>query len=360
MEQLRDQDFTGTEETSPLPSPQPSPGRQSPLTFRRANTAQGPRRRIVHVAALSRLIAPLAQLSFDRDHGVAQAARHLLFYFMKEDPNLLSRPIFDLLVTSERHDVQDAFTTLEAYLHITPVLPPIFAHTVFNHLAGYLKHVKQNQSPSAFSLYSAALPLLTQVAPHVSEMSLKALRKDKLDTFMLPSLDLWFPPTAPDGVMFPRYLTNPAQPLPELKDIVMIRTAQNMLMLRLLQQNPAEVQMLRKTTSRLVLPTKDGGTPVTALDLADFVPVASRPHDHGPVEHLSKVLARSFVLLITHVFRCLPSHLNDRQELEVHLDGLNRILVTHGHDELLVTHVMIGKHSHTVDASVMLSDIQPS
>jgi hypothetical protein len=348
MEQLQDQDVTVAAEVSPLPSPQHSPARGAPLSsrVRRLSIVHGPKRRIVHVAALASLILPLSRLSFDADHGVAQATNHLFFYLMKEDPNLLSRPIFDLLETGRLEDVQEAIQTLGAYQHIATTMPPVFAHSIFNHLAGYLKYVRQHQPPRSLSLYADTLPSAVRVAPYVSEMSMNALRKDKLDVFVTPSMDLWFPPTAPDGAMFPRYLSDRANPLGPLKDIVMIRTVQNVLMLRLLQQNPAEIHILRRSPSRLVLPTRDGGTACTAppLDLTDSIPILSKQTSSDPtIDRLSEMLSRSFVLLATQVFRCLPSHLNDRRELVGWLDGLNRIITTHGQDALLVCHAMIGQ-----------------
>jgi hypothetical protein len=58
---------------------------------------------------------------------------------------------------------------------------------------------------------------------------------------------------------------------------------------------------------------------------------------------VSLLLSRSYVLLVTEIFRSLPRHLNDRSELAILIDGLNQILFIHGEDIGIVAHVLIGE-----------------
>ena len=67
---------------------------------------------------------------------------------------------------------------------------------------------------------------------------------------------------------------------------------------------------------------------------------------------LSLTLSRSYLLLIQQIFQCISRHLNDRNELAVLLDGLNRILLAHRDDIGIIAHVMFGEHSdHDEDCS---------
>jgi hypothetical protein len=313
------------------------------------------KRRAVYIAAFGNLVPPLAPLLFDPNFAIANDARRLFMHLMKEDSSILSRPIFDLLPTGQPVDVRQALSIMQGLFHCGPVLPPAMAHVVFNHLTGLLKHLKQHQTADSLSLYTSILPYIAKVITQVSDMSMKNLRKHKVDVYMTPSWDLWFSPLALEGPMFPRYLTShrgieSGVPL-ELRSITLIRTSQNMLLWRMLQKNPTEVQTFRKNSARLVLPTLQAGTSVLPLELVDFIPDAVPGYTPPPgvIKRLSTVLARSYVLLVTQIFRSLPPHLNDRQELEVYIDGLNRILITHYDDPLLVIQVMIGKSDVFID-----------
>ena len=58
---------------------------------------------------------------------------------------------------------------------------------------------------------------------------------------------------------------------------------------------------------------------------------------------LSLMLSQSYLSLVAQIFRSLPMHLNDRNELSDLIDGVNKVLLAHGDDIGIVSQAMIGK-----------------
>ncbi|KAG7095353.1 hypothetical protein E1B28_006112 [Marasmius oreades] len=323
--------------------------------LRRNSSSGGPlaglKRRAIFVPTLGHLLPRIAAMMFDSSVAVACTARNLLVDLMRNDPGLLTRPVWDLF-SGDEHDFTEAITTLSAFLHVRHVLPPAMAHTMFNHLAGLLKYAsKQIDTEESLRKYAHAVPLLGKLANQVSNMSIREMRRAKLEILFVPSGSLWFPSSAPIGPMFPRGpgFDNPFEHevSPRLVSITMIRISQNMLFLAMLKRNPAEVQVLRKNMVRLVLPSMDAGVEAPPLELKDFAPlnlsVVSDQSDlvRAKIRGLSQILSCTYLLLVAQVFRCMSRHLNDRNELAVLVDGINRILLEHGSDIGIVSHALI-------------------
>lgn len=353
--------------SSPNSSPQPSPRKprlngdrsqaeEAAALLRRNSSSGGPvsgvRRRAVFVPALSSIFSRLATLLFDPNYAIASAARTTILDLMRNDPGLLTRPILDNL-SGDTKDVNQAISTLTALLHIHRSLPPPFTHNVFNNLAGFLKLLSKNvETPDSLRDFSLVLPLMSSVATQVSGMSIKEIRRSKIEHLVIPTGTLWFTPSAPKGPMFPRHLKSSNNPFesvpPDLVSITMVRVSQNLFFFSMLKKNYQDVQVIRKNMTQLVLPSADDRRPLKNLDAFDFLPRRYQPDyrsslKNSAIEVLSLMLARSYILLTTQIFRSMPRHLNDRFELAVLIEGLNRVLVVHGDDINIVSQVIIGQ-----------------
>ncbi|KAH9933787.1 uncharacterized protein B0H18DRAFT_981998 [Fomitopsis serialis] len=290
---------------SPDPSPTASPSKEGPRLRRQSSDSgtRGSKRRPIFVAT---------------------TARNFILDLMRDDPSLLSRS------PHLRHFV------VMAFLHAQHSLPPAMAHHLLNHLAGFLKS-SANQQARAHPLQGYAY----------AKMSVRELRRAKADTFLLPSGALWFAPSAPAGPMFPRgpdANQDPFESLPKpLVWITLIRTAQNMLFLRMLERDPQALKHIRKNLVRLELPSLDGDGLPGSLAFASFLPHKSRTRKpvNAILTALSLTLARSYLLLVAQIFWSMTRHLNDRQELAILVDGLNRVLLTHGDDIGIVGHALL-------------------
>lgn len=342
---------------SPEASPTSSPSGDTRLLRRDSSTSSSSRsakRRPVFVSSLVSLFPRLISMANDNDFVVASAARDLIVDLMRDDPALLSRTIFHEISGDERSLIT-ASTTVETLLHVQHALPPVMTHHLLNHLAGFIKSSnRQSDNANPLQSYAYSVPAIAQLVRQVSKMSVREIRRAKVDTFLLPSGSLWFPPSAPAGAMFPRGLQgaqNPFEPLPpSLVWITLIRTAQNMLFLRMLERDPQELKIIRKNLSRLVLPSRDNHADQGFLPFASFMPrrrsEGQTSNDAGLIA-LSLTLARSYLLLVAQMFWSMSRHLNDRQELAILVDGLNRVLLAHGDDIGIVGHAMLGRRYET-------------
>ncbi|KAJ3746695.1 hypothetical protein DFH05DRAFT_1395192 [Lentinula detonsa] len=358
--QVEKLDAGGNAPPSPNLSPVSSPSR-SPILgekaeelglLRRNSTSGGPlsgfKRRAIFVHTLSQILPRIAAMTCDRSFSVAYAARSMILDLMRNDPGLLTRPVWDFL-TEEGQDLSTAITTLRAFLHSRRVLPPSTAHVALNTLAGFLKDLaKQTENEHTLDYFAQTVPIIAKLVPQVYEMSVRELRRNKVDMFLIPSGSLWFPPAAPPGPMFPRgpgILDNPFDDCKaRIISVTLIRISQNMLFYAMLKRNPAEVQAVRKNMTKLIFPSLDG-TGELVLQLKDLVPskeasiTASSVDDE--IQGLSLTLSRSFILLVAQIFRCLSRHLNDRVELSILVESLNRILILHGKDVGIIAQTLI-------------------
>ncbi|KAG5721509.1 Unc-80 like protein [Termitomyces sp. T112] len=316
--------------------------------LRRSSSTGGPihmlKRRAVFVPSLTFVFPRLASLVFDPSLSISSAARSTMLDIMRNDPTLISRPVLDLFA-GEQKDIQSAVVTLNAFLHVQRVLPYPMSHFLFNNVAGFLKWTsRQSEEADALQDFAHVVPILTHLVTQVSGLSVRDIRRAKIEPFLIPSGSLWFPSSAPSGPMFPRSLgsnRDPFENLPsDLVSITIIRVSQNMLLLAMLKRNRHDVQLVRKSMSRLELPTIT--IDQSPLELADFVPFRGKKEQASPsLTGLSIMLSRSYILLVAQVFRSMSRHLNDRNELAVLVDGLNRVLLVHGDDIGIVSQVII-------------------
>ncbi|GJE94860.1 hypothetical protein PsYK624_110360 [Phanerochaete sordida] len=344
---------SASHDASPDPSPKSSPT-SSPISRKDSNasTRQTVKRRPVFVPTLVALFPRISTMLADDDFVVASLARDLLMDFMRDDPTLVARQVFQI-ISGDDQEVTAAISTLRAFLHVRNILPPAMTHHVLNHLTGFLKtSVKQIGPADPLRAFAYAMPVMAKLVTQVSKMSIREIRRAKVDPFMMPSGSLWFPTTAPTASMFPRYLeasdVHPFSEVPaNLVWITMVRTSQNMLFLSMLRRNPQDIKVIRKNMSHFELPalTPDGVAP--ALSLQDMFPRrrlpqrGSRSKAQTTLMSLSLILSRSYLLLVEQIFLCMSRHLSDREELALLIDGLIRILLAHGDDIGIVAHVMI-------------------
>ncbi|EIW78652.1 hypothetical protein CONPUDRAFT_108623 [Coniophora puteana RWD-64-598 SS2] len=371
---------SGSGTLSAPPSPTSSPAKSRPNSDTSGDVAavalarnvsdptkRGVKRRAVFIPALAAVLPHLAVLTLDPDPGVSSEARQSITELMRNEPGLLSRPIFDLLAAG---DSAQTFRVLTALLHVRTHLPHAMAHAIFNHVTGYLKYLAREADAAAalgpdagqaLRVFAASVGVLAQLVPQVSELSIREIRRAKVDMFLLPTGALWFGAGAPASALFPRrppYTDDPAESVQSVGAVTMLRLAQNMFFLALLKRHPRDVGVIRKGMSRLSLPPIDfegpdryGGFGAYAhaaktLELKDFVPkrLAIRQamaRKSSVVHGMSVALSRSYLLLLSQIFRSMSRHLSDRGELAVFIDGINRILLAHGDDTGIVVQSMI-------------------
>ncbi|CDO70971.1 hypothetical protein BN946_scf184830.g2 [Trametes cinnabarina] len=333
---------------SPEPSPTRSSVRDSMIANKEAKGSQGrAKRRPVFVATMVALFPKLSEMVKDSDFVVANTAKNLMLDLMRDEPTVLSRSVFHDL-SGDSSSVISAVSTLRNFIHCEAVLPPGMAHHVLNHLAGFLKSLmRQTEAVNALQSYGYVSPIIAKLAPQVSKISMRDIRRAKVDMLFIPSGALWWNDAAPAGPMFPRALDashNPFETLPaQVIWVTMVRTAQNLLLLNMLRRNTQDVKVIRKNMSTLILPLAYDEIHPEPIPLTAYLPTKKpvRQSHHPSLTALSLTLVRSHLLLLHQVFRCTSRHLNDREELALLLDSLNRIMLAHGDDVGVVSHAML-------------------
>ena len=336
---------TRSPQTGALERPASPAGEHTPST-------RGVKRRPIFVPPLVSILPDLASLAYDDDYGVANAARVAVMDWMRHDPALITRPALDALSARET-SLNSAFSVSRGYLYAQSTLPPAMAHHMFNHLTGFLRFsAREAEGEDAPTGFAYTVPLLSKLVTQVSDMSLRELRRAKIDIFLVPSGSLWFPSSAPVGPMFPRSLSDikgssGKDAVHQLGEVIIVRVAQNLLFANMLKRDRQEIQAFRKSMPRLVLPTISS-TIALSTEPRSFLPSQGKTSSRASVADtdtlgLSLLLSRSYVLLVTEIFRSLPRHLNDRSELAILIDGLNQILFVHGEDIGIIAHVLIGE-----------------
>jgi hypothetical protein len=323
------------------------PTEQETSMTRQSTTDAAVKRRPILATSLLSIFPQIVSLALDSDFVVANAARNLLLEFMRDDPASLSRPVLSAM-TGRGDEMSSAVSTLRKFTHVSHRLPPATAHFVFTHLTGYLKFAaRQMETIDALHGFAYTVPILSKLVSQVNSMVMREVRKAKLEVFLVPNLSLWFPPTAPISPMFPQSLGNTRDPFtvaPKLRWITMIRTAQNILFLSMLKNNPQDVHAIRKNLEGFSLPGDDHSGPT---DLVDFIPeqTGDQPGEtKNPImDGLSLALSRSYLLLVAQIFRSMSRHTNNREEFGLLVDGINRILLIHGDDLGIVAQAMIGE-----------------
>ena len=305
-------------------------------------------RRPIFVPPLVSMLPDLASLVYDVDSGVANTARVAILDWMRHDPALLARPAFDALSAQET-SLHSAFSVLRGYLYAQSTLPPAMAHHTLNHLAGFLQYsVRERGSEDTLTGFAYAVPLLSKLVTQVNDMSLRELWRAKIDAFLIPFGPLRFSSSTSLGFVFPRSPSNSDEdPVSQLSKVVLVRVAQNLLFVNMLKRDRQGVQTFRKNMPRLALPTT-ASTIAPTTELRSFLPNKERTPSFATgvdadTSRLSLLLSRSYVLLVTEIFRSLPRHLNDRSELGVLIDDLNQILFIHGGDIGMVAHILTGE-----------------
>ncbi|KAI6019882.1 hypothetical protein F5J12DRAFT_911393 [Pisolithus orientalis] len=313
------------------------------------SAARSGKRRAVFVPQLAALFPLVISMASEPQLEVASTARDCILHVLRDDPALLLRPAFDLVVGNK---MDEAATAIRGLLHLRHVLPPAATHYIFNHLMGFLKWLaRETNTGDPLLDFAMSSTLLTGFLSQVSEMSLREIRRAKVEPFLLPTGSLWFHETAPVSALFPRSIAAAAEDsvkrMSVLAAMTVIRLSQNRLFLALLQKHPKDVQGIRKSMKGVELPCLVDGGRATLLTLNRLVPskaklsvALSQPSCWIGV--LSSLLSRSYLLLTTQIFKSMSPHISERNELATFIDGINRILLAHSSDIGIVAQGLIG------------------
>ncbi|WVQ78723.1 hypothetical protein IAT38_000810 [Cryptococcus sp. DSM 104549] len=272
------------------PDRSPSPIRS---LVRRGSSASGSsfsskRRKAIFAPMLGDVATEqMVMLAGETNGLVMSVSRELTRLLQRDDSAVFLRPLTDKFTS----DFPLALARLNS---ASTFLAPGFAYGAVNALIGFLKTVLR-ENPE-YEYYETALATISRLIPHVSEMSLRDIRKNKAEHVLLPASiheeEGGFKVHAP-------WRTG----------AIGVQTAQLLILTETLKANPREVYMVKKMLSNLQI--------------------------QGCIDHLP--FARAWLVLINTLFASVNRNYNDRAELRHFLTNVGSILRKHGQGDLLVT-----------------------
>ncbi|EIW66822.1 hypothetical protein TREMEDRAFT_70063 [Tremella mesenterica DSM 1558] len=286
---LRQQNETYAGNRSPSPS-RPMLGRSTSTGS--AGSMHTKRRKAVFAPIFASLVSEQAtMLARDSDGIVVQQSRELIQWIQRDDAQILTRTF-----TNNIDDFRLALAQLNAMF---TTLTPSFAHSAFNSIVGYLKSTLR--SNPHFPHYAQALITLARLAPHVSELSLRDIRRNRAELVLLPAS------IHEEGTGGGFNLHPPWQ-----APVLDVQTAQLLLLRQILRVSPREVYLFKKMLSNLMIQ-------------------ASLPSVH---------FSRSWFLLIIELFQTVNRNYTDRAELRHFLTNVGAILKHHPTDLPIISQAM--------------------
>jgi hypothetical protein len=223
---------------SPSPSPNASPSR-----------SPSPRQEKATLSAFVSSIADsfgllISSLTEDSNGLVAASARQIVTSLTQEDPTLFTHSIFVKLLDPATDAVDLLLHGLQQIITAQPYLSPALAFSLFNHLGGLLKALSRFDRPGSLRVYGLVVSLMALIAPSLSELSFRDLRKNRIDHLLIPTTAFFFDESFPSTEMFPRQTARQERADDGfgalLRELVVVRTAQYSLVLAIIRRDRKE------------------------------------------------------------------------------------------------------------------------
>lgn len=257
-------------------------------SLRAVKSRGGTVHRAVLPPILGRLVNDQARMFINFDDSlVVVSSEELVRMFEREDPGHFARAFTENLQSEFDKALRRVNSVIQA-----PT--PSYAYVALNAIAGYLKlNVKDNPN---FKHWPVLLGTLSRIVPHVSELSLRDVRKTKSEAALLPA-SIYDDDTGAIRIHQPwrnAYLD--------------VQTGQLVLLESILRSNPRDVYLVKKMLFNLQV--------------------------QASFRHIP--FARAWLLLVVQMFRCLNSNYNDRAELRHFVRNITQVVALHGASDIIM------------------------
>ncbi|RUS25477.1 hypothetical protein BC938DRAFT_472116 [Jimgerdemannia flammicorona] len=330
-----------------------------------AISALNARKRTATVPSLSLASLGMIDLLNDVHGGVFNTVRELVSYILRDDPALFLRVFLGDIGKAEfeLERQKELLTRLRYLVAMQSKFPPNFTHMLFNHLAGLLKWYARGSKEGGLTLMLHAHPLLSELVLSTNELSVRDLRKNKIEYLLCSTGQFWFTDGQP-LTMFPRSLSNPTRvfevidvPL-QLFEVAMLRISHLHFLTNYISRYPREVYAVKKTFQEYE-PTPMVGTDSVMNNPPDwsddvYLPDLSDRNNVGNIDGklipsrrgqdtcmLSALRARVWLNFVDTLLTGLNKNYNDRSDLERILRGVNQVILSHRRDFELIGKALI-------------------
>ncbi|KAI0219361.1 hypothetical protein L0F63_000602 [Massospora cicadina] len=262
----------------------------------------------------------------------------LLLNVMRDEPTWFLRLLLNGIEELRGEPLTSRLNQVAHLVDLRPKLPLQFAYHAFNYLAGWLKHLFRDQRCGELGIAAMAVPLLARLLPSSHEVTLRELRKAKLDTaFICGARLLLQEPTSFFRIPYSRIVAalkegpDAVPHIPQaLLDLGLLRISQCLFTARLLQRAPHDASPLARNLTNFepmawYFSRGEGGSLLQGATL-----------HHASFSSLSALHSHAWMTFLEGVFSHLDGDYQDRNGLQVLLEGVNRILLTHLSDFTVV------------------------
>ncbi|KAG1470282.1 hypothetical protein G6F56_002773 [Rhizopus delemar] len=318
------------------------------------------RKRAATVHIFTSTFLTMVDLMVDDFAGVANVLRELMDQFLRDDPALFLRPFLNNLGKHKSEPIENTLTRIRYVINMQRKLPPGLTHILFNYLAGMLKWIVRENQPDGLELMTLVHPLLAELALSTNDLSVRDLRKNKIEHLLVSTGKFWFTHEQPAD-MFPRYLSNDKHNFSVLDipqqifSVACLRISHIQFLTNYLVRFPREVYAVKKSLQDyepIPVPGTKWGKRKWMEN--DYYPDIFRsknqqllyervPDDRKQLdkEMLSAMRARVWLRFIDVLLNNLNKNYNDRDELERILQGVNTIMAEHSRDFGILGQVLV-------------------
>lgn len=332
------------------------------------------RKRATTIPSVTISFLSMVDLLNDDYGGASNALRELLEYFLRDDPSLFLRAFISDLGKFKLDRHRDMLTRIRYLVSMQHKMPPGFTHILFNYLAGMLKWLTRENKKDGLVLMTLIHPILAELILSTNDLSIRDLRKNKIEHLLSSTGRFWFTHEQPVGI-FPRYLSNDKTPFSvldipsEIFSVAMLRISHIQFLTNYLVRYPREVYTVKKTLhdyeptpipgakreSRWAMEetyypdlsrrnTREIDSYVKNVGNHDdnYIKATRQPSQQQlDIEILSALRARIWLRFIDNLLNGLNKNYNDRDELERILQGINSIIIEHDRDFGIIGQALI-------------------
>ncbi|CAJ0834999.1 1470_t:CDS:2, partial [Entrophospora sp. SA101] len=319
------------------------------------------KRRTASILILSSFSLRLVDLLDDLHGGVFNLTKEIIIYFLRDDPLLFLRIFFSELGTINFEAQKELLTKIHFLISMQHVFPSGFSHTLFNHLAGILKWYSRDNKSNGLGLMTYVIPILAEIVPTVNDLLVRDFRKNKIENILCNNGQFWFTDGSPLD-MFPRNLTNDQVTFQILDvplvmfQVAILRIGHIHFMTNFVIKCPHEVYSVKKMIQAYIPMPSTNASEDSICGLNEdeyYLPDIKKSKGHTSefsnpstrrkkdVKLLSALRARTWLKFLLVMLERLNRNYNDRNELNIFLNGANRILLENADDFGIVGQTLI-------------------
>ncbi|RKP22995.1 hypothetical protein SYNPS1DRAFT_31314, partial [Syncephalis pseudoplumigaleata] len=160
---------------------------------------RGTRQRVRLLPAQEMIYHQLEALCRHPSGLIATQAVQLINAYERDEPSLLWRSPQSMIGNARTPDRAAGFHRIRCHTSLVAQMPPHSVNSTVNFLMGMAKYGLREKPELLDAILVEVYPLLTALVPHTGRMSVRELRKNKLEPLMASACDFWLQDSRQDG-----------------------------------------------------------------------------------------------------------------------------------------------------------------